>query len=112
MREFYSIKTQTCKLFDQFYISPAAMEFYLGSQKSNAKCNSFSKQARLDQAISECECVVSLHNHLSNECRCNIFRGMICHVHHTLRCIQLYSENRHAAREHSDTFWLMEARKN
>ena len=68
-------------------------------------------QARLDRAISECKCVVALQNHLSNSCRCNIFKGMICNVHHTLRCIKLYSENRHATREHSDAFWLMEASK-
>ena len=110
IREFYSIKTKTRKVLNKFIYRQ--LQWSSISDRRNRTLNAPAPVSRLlDRAISECECVVSLNNHFSNECRCNIFRRVICPVHHTLCCIQLYSENRHATREHSDAFWLMEASK-
>ena len=59
------------------------MEFYLGSDESNAKCSQYTEESRVRHQLRQCECKVVLANHFSG-CMCNIFERRLCSDHHTV----------------------------
>ena len=59
------------------------MEFYLGSDESNAKCSHYTEESRERHQLRQCDCEVVLANHFSG-CLCNIFERRLCSNHCTV----------------------------